>query len=159
MSSPPKSDHDFNWGEVAPDGIEPTQKDHLARQVRIMRAAGKGMREISSWLQQNGLSPEQTEGIVAELSASGQADWWERFCGRASLALIAVLSAVVLVLVVVQRPWDADRWSWQSGASEIDAVAGFVLFCFLYCAAMSVLWFLAMRFGALLDLIRAKYRG
>jgi hypothetical protein len=158
MSSQPKG-NDFNWGEVAPDGIDPAQKDYLARQVRLKLAAGKGSHEIGIWLRENGLSPDQADALIAEFAESGPSDWWQRFCGRISLVFIGVLSAAVLALVLVKQPWDGTRWTWTSGASRIDAVAGFVLFCFLYVAAMTVLWFLAMRFGGLLDHIRDKLRG
>lgn len=155
MSSSPTGGG-FNWGQLAPDDLprlQPAQKAHLARQVRIMRAAGKRDCEIGSWLQQNGLSADEVGVFLGRFADSGHSDQWERFCGRASLVLIAVLSVAVLVLVVVQRPWDGNRWIWRTGplATEIDPVVGFLAFCVLYPAAMVALWCLATWFGAFLD--------
>src|SRR5262249_50736814 len=149
-----KSEKDFNWGKVAPDQIDPAQKDRLARQVRIMLAAGKGAREIGSWLRQNGLSPPPADAFVPAVTEAPKSNWWERFCGRASLVLIGVLSVDVLVLVVKQRPWDGTRWTWLRGSMEIPAIVGFALFCCLYMGAMTALWYLAMRFGGFLDRLR-----
>ena len=140
-------DKDFNWGEVNPDQIDPA----LVRQVRIMLAAGKGHHEITSWLRQNGMSADQAGALLGTFAAARQSDKNERGCGRAALGLITTFTLFVLGLVLYRRPWDGDRWTWRRGGSEIPAAAGFLLFCFMYAAAMTVLWFLAMRFGAMLD--------
>lgn len=152
-----RSEQDCNWSEVAPEQMDPAQQAYLARQVRIMRAAGKRAGEIGNWLRQNGASPQLADAFLAELAESRQSDRWERICGRASLVLIGGLSVAVLMLVMEKRPWDGTRWTWNRGATEIPAVAGFGLFCFLYLAAMSAVWYLAMTFGGFLDRLRDKH--
>jgi len=158
VSSTPQNDG-YGWGEVAPDlpPLNPEQQYHLARQVRIMFAAGKGRREINSWLQRNGLSPAQTAVFLAEFPEPGQSERWERFFSRTSLAAITVFSLAVLALVLVRQPWDETRWTWTHAGSEIHPVLGFVLFCFLFPAAMSVLWYLPTRFGRFLDQYNPDY--
>lgn len=159
-----QAEKDFNWGGVAPDPAHQLPP-HLAPQLRIMIAAGKGRHEITRWLRQNGLAPAHAAAVVAGLAEPCRSNWWERFCGRASLVLIAGLSLYVLVLVVVQRPWDGNRWEWKINptsrgeVSHVDSIAGFLLFCFLYAAAMAVLWYLARRFGSFLDLLHDKEIG
>jgi hypothetical protein len=151
---PPK---DFQWGRLAPGETNAQQKADLARQIRIMLAAGKKSSEIGSWLQQTGLPPDQVAALRAEIEA-GHSDWWQWFCSRTSLVLIALLSVAVVVLVLVRRPWDAGRWTWTLGAGQIEAGAGFLYFCFLYFAAMTLMWYAATRFGAWLDRMHDRRR-
>ena len=100
---------------------------------------------------QNGLSVDQAVALLGEFAAARQSDKNERGCGRAALGLIATFSLFVLGLVLYRRPWDGTRVAWTYRGTEIPAFLGFLLFCFMYAGAMTVLWFLAMRAGAALD--------
>jgi hypothetical protein len=132
----------------------PPDLDYLARMVRIKIAAGKKRGEITGWLVEQGLSLDQAHAFLAEFPVPGESERYERGCGRFALVLIAVLSVAVLVLVLVQRPWEVGRWTWRRGTAEVHPWLGFAYFCFAYAAAMTVLWFLAMRVGLFLDTMR-----
>jgi hypothetical protein len=128
--------------------------DYLARMVRIKIAAGKKRGEITSWLVQEGLSLGQAQAFLADFPEPGVSDRWERRCSRGCLVVVAVLSVTVLVLVLVQRPWEVGRWTSRIGNTKIEPWSGWGYFCFAYAVAMTVLWFLAMRFGQFLDSMR-----
>ena len=88
MSSPSESDESPNWAELAPNLREQEgAAAAVARQVRIMLAAGKNMMEICTWLQQIGLSIGEAEAFLAALAEAEQ-------------------KAAQGELVVTSGPWD-----------------------------------------------------
>jgi hypothetical protein len=72
MSSPSESDQGSNWAELAPNLREQEEAiTAVARQVRILFAAGKDTSEVCAWLQEIGLTNEQAKAF---LSAHAEAE-------------------------------------------------------------------------------------
>jgi hypothetical protein len=73
MSSPSESDEAPNWAELAPNLREQEHAaEAVARQVRIMFAAGKGVPEVSDWLRRIGLSAAEADAFLAALAEAEQ---------------------------------------------------------------------------------------
>jgi hypothetical protein len=73
MSSPSESDEVPNWAELAPNLREQEEAaTAVARQVRIMFAAGKSLPDVRGWLQQIGLSAADADAFLAALDAAEQ---------------------------------------------------------------------------------------
>jgi hypothetical protein len=88
MSLPSESNETPNWAELAPNIREHEEAAAvLARQVRIMLAAGKDASAVAAWLQQVGFSAVEAEDFLAALLEA------ERQASRGEL-------------VVSSGPWD-----------------------------------------------------
>ncbi len=73
MSSPSDIDESPNWAELAPNLREQQSAVvAVARQVRIMFAAGKTVPEVCVWLQEVGLSNQEAEAFLAALTEAEQ---------------------------------------------------------------------------------------
>jgi hypothetical protein len=68
-----ESDESPNWAELAPKLREQEQViADLARQVRIMFAAGKNSSEVATWLQQVGLSAAEAQTLMTAVQQAAQ---------------------------------------------------------------------------------------
>lgn len=147
-SSPRESNEGPNWAELDPDL---RQREDLALKARIKMAGGKSISQIQSWLEQSGLSPTDAEAILSELTQAEREGRWARRCGGTGLLVGGLISVVV---TLVYRPWTVNWVGALSGTAIDPIVAVGFYWCGGLLAFTTILGFLGLLFGAMMDHIR-----